>query len=89
MTSINKLTGGQRMRFEMLTSLISRIFLVTAFLLLGLAVIERVANAFDYTIIQGAYRAGRLLEYAMVFLVFVVALQIREVREALRPKRPQ
>ena len=75
------------MRFEKLTSLISRVFFVIAFVLLGLALIERVANVFDYTILRRP--GGRLLEFSVVFLVFVIALQLREVREALRPRRPQ
>ena len=77
------------MRFEAFTSLISRVFFVIAFVLLGLAVIERVANAFNYTVLGGVLRGGRLLEFSVVFLVFVVALQLREVREALRQRRPQ
>lgn len=76
------------MKFDKLTSLISRVFFVIAFVLLGLAVIERLANAFDYTVLGGVYTAGRLLEFSIVFLVFVVALQLREIREALRLRRP-
>lgn len=76
------------MRFEKPTSLISRAFFVIAFVLFSLAVLERVANAFDYTILARTYTAGRLLEFAVVFLVFVIALQLRELRQALRP-RPQ
>jgi hypothetical protein len=75
------------MSLEKLTSLISRVFFVIAFVLLGVAVIERVANVFDYTILRRP--GGRLLEFAVVFLVFVIALQLREVREAIRRRRPQ
>ncbi len=75
------------MRFEKLTSLICRGFFALAFVLLALAVIERVANAFDYTILRGVFARGRLLEFSVVVLIFVVALQIREVREALRSGR--
>lgn len=75
------------MSFEKLTSLISRAFFMIAFVLLGVAVIERVVNVFDYTIVRRP--AGRLLEFAAVFLVFVIALQLREVREAIRARRPQ
>jgi len=77
------------MRFEKMTSMISRAFFVLAFALLGLAVIERLANFFEYTILGRMYTAGRLLEFSAVLLLFVLALQFREVREALRPRRPQ
>jgi hypothetical protein len=75
------------MSLEKFTSIINRTFFVVAFALLGLAVIERVVNFFDYTILRGAYRAGRLLEFSVVLLLFVLALELREVREALRVRR--
>ena len=73
------------MSLEKLMSMSSRLFFLGAFVLLGLAVIERVANATGYTILQ-LYRGGRLLEFAVVLLVFVIAIQLREIREEL--KRP-
>jgi len=78
------------MRFDTLTSLISRAFFVIAFVLLALALIERVANTFEYTILRSVYLGGpgRLLEFSVVLLMFVVALQLREVREAVRLRRP-
>lgn len=78
------------MRFEQLTSLISRAFFLIAFALLALAMIERLANAFEYTIVRVVYLGGpgRLLELSVVLLMFVVALQLREVKEFLRPRRP-
>jgi len=75
------------MSLEKITSMISRTFFVLAFALLGLAVIERVVRTFDYTVLRGTYTAGRLLEFSVVLLLFVLALQLREVREALRSRR--
>jgi hypothetical protein len=75
------------MSLEKLVSIASRIFFLGAFVLLGLAVLERSANAFGYTILQ-IYRGGRLLEIAAVLLIFVIALQLREVREELKRRRP-
>jgi len=76
------------MSFEKITSMISRAFFVVAFTLLGLAVIERVVNFFGYTIRGQMYTPGRVLEFSAVLLLFVLALQLREVREALRSRRP-
>ena len=75
------------MSLEKLVSLASRLFFLGAFVLLGLAVIERIANASGYTILR-AYSGGRLLEIAVVLLVFVIAVQLREMREELKRGRP-
>jgi hypothetical protein len=75
------------MRFETLMSMTSRLFFLGAFVLLGLAVIERIANATGYTILR-LYQGGRLLEFAVVLLVFVVAMQLREMKQELKSRRP-
>ena len=73
------------MNFEKLLSLVCRLFFLGAFVLMGLAIVERIANATGYTILQ-TYRGGRLLEIAVALLVFVIAVQLREVKEALKRK---
>jgi preprotein translocase subunit SecY len=74
------------MSLEKLVSLASRLFFLGAFVLLALAVLERSANAFGYTMFN--LRGGRLLELAVVLLVFVIAMQMRELREELKRRRP-
>jgi len=64
------------MSFEKLISITSRLFFLGAFVLLGIALIERVANG------------GRLLEFAVVLLVFVIAMQLREMKEELKSRKP-
>ena len=71
------------MNFEKLLSMISRFFFAGAFLLFTLAVIERIANAGGYTLLQG-YRGGRILEFAAILLIFVIALQLREMKVLLK-----
>jgi hypothetical protein len=73
------------MSLEKLMSIASRLFFLGAFVLLGLAVIERAANTAGYTVLQ-LYRGGQILQFAVVLLVFVIAIQLREIREEL--KRP-
>ena len=75
------------MSLERLVSAVSRLFFIGAFVLLGLALIERIANSSGYTILR-SYRGGRLLEIAVVLLVFVIAMQLREMREELKRGRP-
>jgi hypothetical protein len=69
-----------------LISVVSRVFLVAAFVLAGLAVWERLARLLGYTLLRGAYDPWRLLEYAVVALLFVVALQLREIKTELRAR---
>lgn len=73
------------MSLEKLVSLVSRLFFLGAFVLLALALIEKVANASGYTILQ-MYAGGRLLEFAVVLLVFVIAVQLREMKEELKKR---
>ena len=75
------------MSIDKLSSVISRIFFFSAFLLVALAVLDRLLNSFGYTILRGPYTPGRLLLYAGTFMIFVVALLLREVREELK-RRP-
>ena len=71
---------------QRLTSLLSRILFVVAFVLAGLAVWERLAQWAGYTLLRGTYDPWRLLEYAAVALLFVVALQLREIKLEQRGK---
>lgn len=75
------------MNLEKLMSMASRLFFIGAFVLLGMAVIERIANAAGYTIMR-LYQGGRLLEFAVVLLVFVIAMQQREMKQELKSRRP-
>lgn len=74
------------MSLEKLMSMTSRLFLLGAFALLALAVIERIANSTGYTILH-LYPGSRLLEFAVVLLVFVIAIQQREMKEELKSKK--
>ena len=73
------------MDFEKLNSMVSRVLFGGSFLLFAIAVLEKLANAFGYTILWLApYTAARLLEVASVLLLFVLALLLRQVREELK-----
>ena len=75
-------------QLESKTSFLSRLFFFVAFLLLVIAVFDRFLNLFGYTILEGAYSPGRMLQFAGIMLVFVIALLLREIREELRKGRP-
>lgn len=64
---------------------LARLFFFTSFLLLAIAVVERFVNLFGFTMLgSGQYTPGRLLEFAGVMLLFVMALLLRQVREGLK-----
>jgi len=64
-----------------------RFFFLISLALLAVAGLERFVNFFGYTILRGVgYVAGRMLEFASIMILFVVALLLRDVREELRKK---
>lgn len=75
------------MNLDRLNSLACRFFFLVSLTLLTVAVLERFINFFGYTFLGGlGYRAGRLLEFASIMILFVVALLLRSVREEMRKK---
>ncbi|MBM4116719.1 hypothetical protein FJ251_03120 [bacterium] len=62
-----------------LVSVISRVLFVFAFFLAGLAVWEKLANLLGQTLLR-TYTPSRLLELSAVMLLFVIALQLRELK---------
>jgi hypothetical protein len=76
------------MNLQKLISITSRIFFLGAFVLFVLAFIERVANATGYTILDHTTSTVHLLGAAVVLLVFVIAIQLREMKEELKSRKP-
>jgi hypothetical protein len=62
------------------TSLVSRLFFLAAFVLGGLAVWEKIANVLGYTLLRNHYSPARMLDLSVVVLLFVIALQLREIK---------
>ena len=71
---------------QQIASIIYRVLFAVAFLLAGLGVWEKLIRLFGYTMFKGSYEPWRLLEFSAVILLFVMALQLREIRMALRAK---
>ena len=70
-----------------LTSLFSRVLFVGSFAMAAVAVWERVLNVFGFTMLSGEYAPSRLLEFAGVSVLFVIALQLRELKELEKAAR--
>ncbi len=70
-----------------LTSLVSRVLFLLAFLMAALALWEKVANLTGFTVlgVRDSIGAGRLLESSGITLLFVIALQLREIAHSLKP----
>lgn len=68
---------------EKLVSLVSRILFVFSFVLAALAVWEKLANMLGYTLLR-IYSPWRLLEFSAIALLFVIALQLREIKLSLK-----
>ena len=65
-----------------LTSIVCRILFVAAFILAGTAVWEKLANLWGLTFVRSLniYDPWRVLELSAVALLFVIALQLREMK---------
>lgn len=73
------------MILEKLNSMLARTFFFGSFLLLTVAGLEKVANLFGYTFEEKLhYTPGRLLEWAGILLLFVLALLLRQVRDEVK-----
>ena len=68
------------------SSIASRILFVGAFILAGIAVLEKVINSFGYTLIRQVHSPWRLLEFSAIALLFLIVLQLREIKIALTKK---
>ena len=52
-----------------------------ALAILAVAFIEVAANLLGYTVLRGAYTAGRLVELSAALVVFVIAVLLRQIRD--------
>jgi len=69
-----------------LSSFISRILFIASFLLIGISIWEKLANMMGLTLTRGYYSSWHLLEISAIALLFVIALQLREIKKSLEMK---
>ena len=72
------------MKINKISSIIARLFFAGALMLLLLAVWERIANSMGYTVVREVFTASRLIELAVILVIFVIALLLRQIREELK-----
>ena len=73
----------------MIETIIRRIFFYGSFIVAAVALFEKIINLFGYTLLRGFYSPGRLLEFAAVGLLFVIVLQLRQIRISASTKSPE
>jgi hypothetical protein len=66
--------------------ILRRILFFGALLLGGVAALEKLFNFFGYTLLRGYYTPWRLLEFAAIALIFVIVMQLWEIRILLTKK---
>lgn len=71
------------MNLDRLSSIVSRVCFVAGFVLLALTVLEELALWSGRRIVGPAYTPDTLLQIAAVLFIVVIALLLRQVREAL------
>jgi hypothetical protein len=65
---------------------IRRIFFYGAFVLAALAVVAKIANLLNVTLIKGLPEPYRVLEIAAIGLLFSIAMQLHQIRLILGSK---
>lgn len=71
---------------QKMISALCRLIFLCSFLIAGLAVWEKVSNAMGMTLMRGFATPSRLLDLAALGLLFVIALQLRELKTSLEGK---
>ncbi len=61
----------------------SRFLFLLALAMLSAAFVEAAANLFGYTVLRDLYSAGRLVELSAALVIFVIAVLLRQIRDAL------
>ena len=60
-----------------------KILFSLSIILLFIAVLEWIINLFNYTFSWIPYSPFRLLEFGVIFMLFVIALLLRQIRDIL------
>jgi len=68
-------------------SIAARVLFICAVVIVVLAVWQKLAMAMGYTLRGMSYSPGRLLEFSAILLLFVIALEIREIKKSLEAKK--
>ena len=71
------------MNIDNLYKIFSRFLFFFALAILAVSFVEVAANLLGLTVLSGAYSGGRLVELSAALVVFVIAVLLRQIRDAL------
>jgi hypothetical protein len=71
------------MNIDNFYKIFSRSLFFFALAMLAVGFVEIAANLFGSSVLRGLYTGGRLIEVSAALLVFVVAILLRQIRDAL------
>lgn len=72
---------------KQLTSIVCHILFVISILLAAVTVFEKLVNLWGFSFLRG-YDPWRILELSALALLFVIALQLREIKTLSGTKNP-
>jgi hypothetical protein len=83
-TNTDKLNADKEVdMIKQVTSLISRILFIASFIIASIVFWEKLANYVGYTLTRGYYSNWQILDLSAIALLFVIALQLREIKISL------
>jgi hypothetical protein len=65
-------------------NLIYRVFFIISFILLILAIWERINQFYGYTFTWLQYQPGQLLQFSAIFMIFTIGLLLRQLRDQMK-----
>lgn len=71
------------MNIDIFYKTFARVLFFFALAILAVGFIELAANLFGSSVLTGGYTAGRLIEVSAALVVFVIAVLLRQIRDAL------
>jgi xanthine/uracil permease len=72
------------MNYNKVASLVSRVVVLGAVVLIALGLIEGAANMLGYTVMHEAHKPSHLIELGAALIVIVIALLLRQIRDQSR-----
>ena len=69
------------MNYDKVASLVSRLVVLGAVVLIAAGLIEGAANMFGYTVIHESHKPSHLIELGAALTVIVIALLLRQIRD--------
>jgi hypothetical protein len=69
------------MNIDSFLKYLGRVFFFLALAFMGIALMEIVANFFNYSLMANRYGAGRFIELAGAFLTLVIVILLRQIRD--------